>query len=257
MRKFLKILCLMPVLYLIIIPAFMADSSGSVLCGGVKIDLKDSSDYHFVTKRGLSNMVYGNGKLLGKPVREIPVSEIEGRIKGLRELRQAEVYIGIDGMLHVYADQREPVMRVMPSGGGDYFIDEEGVVVRKRNLYNPRLHVVGGNITISQKMLDGVSIFDTTIKNTILRDIYQLVKYIDSDDFWSAQIDQIYVDSHDEIDLVPRVGSHLIHLGTVENLDAKLRSLETFYNKVLPEVGWNAYSLINLEYKDQIVCKKR
>ncbi len=33
-----------------------------------------------------------------------------------RELRKAESYVTIDGTLHVYADQRTPVMRVMPAG---------------------------------------------------------------------------------------------------------------------------------------------
>jgi hypothetical protein len=40
-------------------------------------------------------------------------------------------------------------MRVMPGDGGDFFVDEDGVVVRRRNLYNPRLHIVEGNVNIS------------------------------------------------------------------------------------------------------------
>jgi cell division protein FtsQ len=175
----------------------------------------------------------------------------------LRELKHAEVYRTIDGVIHIYADQREPVMRVMPDKGGDYFIDEDGVVVRRRNLYTPRLHIVGGNINISQAMMNGVSVLDTSIKNTILKDIYELVEYINDDDFWSAQIDQIYVDDENEIDLVPRVGNQIIHLGTIDNYKGKLRNLAAFYDKVLPEVGWAKYSRIDLEFKDQIVCKRR
>ena len=77
------------------------------------------------------------------------------------------------------------------------------------------------------------------------------------DRFWSSQIDQIYVDSDDEIDLIPRLGNNLIHLGSIENLEGKLNNLEEFYREVLPQVGWNYYSRIDLEYRDQIVCKKR
>ena len=80
---------------------------------------------------------------------------------------------------------------------------------------------------------------------------------LNSDSFWSAQIDQIYVDNNDDIDLIPRVGNQQIHLGSTEDYEAKFRNLEAFYDKVLPEVGWNKYSVINLEYKDQIVCKRR
>jgi cell division protein FtsQ len=258
MRKVLKILLIIPVLYLILIPVFLVSSANSRRCKGISIDIKDSSDYHFVTRRQLLNLVYGStGKINGKPVKDISVSEIESKINGLRELKEAEVYMAIDGTIHVYANQRDPVMRVMPNGGGDFFIDNDGVVVRKRNLYTPRLHIVEGNVNISSAMLNGVSVLDTSIKNSILKDIYYLVEYINDNSFWSAQIDQIYVDNNDQIDLIPRVGNHVIHLGSTENLEGKFRNLATFYDKVLPEVGWNKYSVINLEYKDQIVCKKR
>ncbi|MDO9580555.1 MAG: hypothetical protein Q7J06_08315 [Bacteroidales bacterium] len=258
MKKFLKILLIIPVLYLIVIPVFLASSLNSTLCGDIEIIIKDSSDYHFVTRRQLLNIINeSTTKILGKPVRDISTAKIESRINVIREVKEVEVYITIDGTLHVYVDQRDPVMRVMPASGGDYFIDKEGIVVRKRNLYTPRLHIVGGNVNISSAMLNGVSILDTSIKRSILKDVYYLVDYINDDNFWSAQIDQIYVDNNDEIDLIPRVGSQLIHLGTVENLEGKLRNLGAFYEEVLPEVGWNKYSLINLEFNDQIVCKKR
>jgi len=260
MRKVIYILLilLVPVLYLLIVPAYLAGSINSKLCGEIKITIKDSSDYHFVTKRQLQNIVLGSsGKILGQPVRDISIPEIEDRISELKELREVEVFMDIDGTLHVVVDQRNPVMRVIPDDGGDYFMDDDGVMVRRRNLYSPRLHIVGGNIKITSAMLNGVSVFDTSIKNSILKDIYHIVKYINDDSFWSAQIDQIFVDNNDEIDFIPRVGNHQIHLGTSENFEGKLRNLEAFYDKVLPAVGWNKYSLINLEYKDQIVCKKR
>jgi len=258
MRKILKILFIIPLLYLIIIPVFLAASANSRNCGGIIIDINDSSDYHFVTKRQLLNLAYGNStRIAGKPVKEVSVSAIENRINVLRELKKAEVYISIDGMVHVYVEQRTPVMRVMPGDGGDFFVDEEGVVVRRRNLYNPRLHIVEGNVNITSAMLNGVSVLDTAIRHSILKDIYALVNYINDDNFWSAQIDQIYVDGNDEIDLIPRTGNQVVHLGSTDNFKGKLRNLEAFYDKVLPEVGWNKYSVINLEFKDQIVCKRR
>jgi cell division protein FtsQ len=258
MKKFLRILSVIPALYLIIVPVFLAGFSDSIPCRGVVIDIKDSSDFHFVTKRQLLNLAYGNSdRILGKPARDVSVAEIESRISVLRELKVAEVYMTIDGTVHIYADQRNPVMRVIPDNGGDYFVDEDGIVIRRRNLYTPHLHVVGGNVNISSAMLSGISVLDTSIKNSILKDIYHIVNYLNDDKFWSAQIDQIYVDGNDEIDLIPRVGNQIVHLGTAENFIGKLRNLETFYEKVLPEVGWNKYSLINLEFKDQIVCKKR
>jgi cell division protein FtsQ len=251
-------LMIIPVLYLIALPVFFAKSTSSKPCTGIVVDIADSNDYHFVTKHQLLNLAYGNsGRFAGKPMKDISVATIESRINVLRELKKAEVYMTVDGIIHIHVDQRNPVMRVMPDNGGDYFVDEEGVVVRRRNLYNPRLHIVEGNVNISSAMLNGVSVLDTSIKHSVLKDIFPLVNYINDDKFWSAQVDQIYIDKNDEIDLIPRAGSHIIHLGTVDNYEGKLRNLVAFYDKVLPVVGWNKYSLINLEFKDQIVCKRR
>lgn len=258
MNRILKVILLIPAAYLVTIPAFYAHKVYEKPCKGIRITIADSSKYHFVTKRDISNSISSaSGNVVGKPLKEIKLPEIEKSIARYRELKHAEVYVSVDGILNVYADQRTPIIRIMPDGGGDFFMDSEGVIVRSRNLYTPRLHIAGGNITITQDMLNGVSVLDTSIKVSVLKDLYQLVNYINNNDFWSAQIDQIYVDRNVEIDLIPRVGSHTVHLGTAENFEGKLKNLRVFYEKVLPEVGWNKYSVINIAYKDQIVCKRR
>ena len=167
--------------------------------------------------------------LLGQPVKEVFRSlKLKTELMCLRELKRAEVYMTIDGTLHVFVDQRNPIMRVMPENGGDYFIDEDGVVMRRRNLYTSAIAHCRWQCEYQPAMLNGVSVLDTTIKNSILKDIYHTGNYINDDNFWSAQIDQIYVDNNDEIDLIPRVGNQLIHLGTAENYEGKLRNLEAF-----------------------------
>jgi cell division protein FtsQ len=258
MRKLLRILLLIPVLYLFAMPVYYAVSGSTKPCTEIVISIVDSSDYHFVTKRQLLNLAYGmNSKIIGQPMNKVSAFDIENRINILRDLRVAEVYTTVDGAIHLYVDQRDPIMRIIPDEGGDFFLDEDGFLFRKRNLYNPRLHIISGNINITPAMLDSVSVLDTIIKGTILKEAYHFVQYINDDKFWSALIDQIYVDNRDEVNLIPRLGNHIIHLGTFENYEAKLRNLEAFYDKVLPEAGWNKYSIINLEYKDQVVCKRR
>lgn len=257
MKILVKILIIITASYLIILPAYLTHKINAMLCGGISINIVDSFDYHFVTKREIRNLIAENSaRVLGQPIKDISIPVIEDRIAELRELKDAEVYTTIDGVLHVLVDQRDPIMRVI-TGGGDYFVDKDGVVIINRGLYNPRLHIVGGNIRITSQMLNGVSVMDSSIKNSILKDIFQLVNFINGDTFWSAQIDQIYVDNDNEINIYPRLGNNVVHLGTIENYKGKLRNLEAFYKTVLPEAGWNKYDLINLEYKDQIVCRKR
>ena len=57
--------------------------------------------------------------------------------------------------------------------------------------------------------------------------------------------------------MVPRVGDHVVYLGAPRGLEEKLNRLEKFYKYGLSEAGWNKYSYINLEFGNQIICKKR
>jgi cell division protein FtsQ len=257
MKIMTRILIIISALYLVLMPVYLTRRINAMLCGGININIVDSTVHHFITKREIRNLITENKtRVLGRPIKDISLSEIETRIAGLKELKDAEVYTTIDGTLHVLVDQRDPIMRVIVSSG-DFYVDREGVVIRSKGIYTPRLHIIEGNIKITSQMLNGVSVLDTSIKGSILKDIFELVNYINDDSFWSAQIDQINVDNNNKIDLIPRLGNNLIHLGTIENYEGKLRNLEAFYKKVLPEAGWNKYDLINLEYKDQIVCRKR
>ena len=40
-------------------------------------------------------------------------------------------------------------------------------------------------------------------------------------------------------------------------VEKKLLRLEKFYKYGLSQVGWNKYSYINLEFDNQIICKKK
>ena len=67
---------------------------------------------------------------------------------------------------------------------------------------------------------------------------------------------QLNVLSDGSVEMVPRVGNHVIYLGKPVNLSQKLDRLEKFYRYGLSKAGWNKYSYINLEFDNQIICKK-
>ena len=84
-----------------------------------------------------------------------------------------------------------------------------------------------------------------------------MVRAIDRSDFWKAQVEQIDVARDGEISMVPRVGDHLLILGTADNVENKLERLMNFYEKGLDNIGWNKYRSISVAYENQVVCKKR
>lgn len=81
--------------------------------------------------------------------------------------------------------------------------------------------------------------------------------------FWEAQIVQINVLPGKEIELVPRVGNHIIYLGKLEHFEDKLKRLKTFYEK--GSTRWDGINIRvsawNLEIrlsaqKETIICKQ-
>jgi cell division protein FtsQ len=67
----------------------------------------------------------------------------------------------------------------------------------------------------------------------------------------------VYVTASNEVELVPRVGNHIVLLGGLDSYEKKMNKLEAMYNKGFDITGWNIYSVINLKFKDQVICKRR
>lgn len=85
----------------------------------------------------------------------------------------------------------------------------------------------------------------------------ELNECLQNDPFWNNQIEQIHVTPTQELELVPRVGDHIVFLGKPKEIKDKLEKLKAFYVKALNKVGWNKYSRINLEFSNQIICTKK
>ena len=117
-------------------------------------------------------------------------------------------------------------------------------------LKEPYMDHVGENMKLRMAKGDKSS-------GEIIPDLFKLVLTINDSKLWRSQFEQIYVNSKGDIELVPRVGNHIIELGSVENLNEKLENLEAFYKQGLSQYGWNKYRTISLKYKNQIVCTKR
>ena len=82
-------------------------------------------------------------------------------------------------------------------------------------------------------------------------------RILQNDEFWNSQIVQLNIEKDGSIELIPRVGNHIVKLGVPVNTEKKLQHLKYFYQEVLNEVGWNKYSTINMEFENQIVCTKK
>ena len=157
--------------------------------------------------------------------------------------------------------QRSPIIRIIDKNYISYYIDEDGYVMKTNGNYTSHVIIANGNIYTGFPIDNKINVLGLEKKspanNKTIANLYRLGKYITDNDFWNAQIQQIYVNESGDFELIPRVGSHIIILGDYSDCETKFENLMSLYKNGLPEKGWNTYETINLKYKGQVICTKR
>jgi cell division protein FtsQ len=247
------------ILYLGLVLGFFANRYEKILCKSIKVKITDSIDRRFLASTDILKVLDRNNiKYIGVPLSKIDLNRIEQVVKANQIVDECKAYTGINGILHVEITQREPIVRIIDKRKQGYYIDRVGNVLNLSLRFAPRVLVVNGNI--KTPFIVGKPANINNLRDSIaagrLKDICTLVSFIYEEDFWNAQIVQVYVNNDNEFELIPRIGPHIILLGSLDDYQEKFRKLEIFYKEGLNNVGWNQYLTINLKFKDQVVCTK-
>ncbi len=190
------------------------------------------------------------GTVVGRQLLDIPLQKIEASLKALPYVSNADIHVDINGVMKVSVQQRAILLRVINRVGQEFYVDTEGKKIPTTLKYVPHTIVANGYIRESfGKPLE-------TIESPVVKDLAAIVRHINTSELWSNQVVQLYVNEKGDIELVPRVGDQDLILGNAQDLDDKLRRLEIFYQRILPRVGTEAYSKVNVKYADQIICER-
>ena len=254
--------------YVIVVVAFLVTlgfaerGQKSMPCTAVQVVIKDTMGHNFVEEHEILELVNNKfGSLKGKPLSSINISLLEKIINTNPFIADAEVFSTIDGKINIEVKQRTPIVRIVNQKDESFYIDDQGVFMPLSSTYTARVTVANGFIfdTESERRVtvyDGEK-RDTAIKLSRIDEIFHVADYIYRHEFWSAQIEQLYINVNGDIELIPRVGSQNIILGSSEGLEKKLNKLFLFYHEGLNKTGWNKYKTINLKYEGQVVCTKK
>lgn len=220
----------------------------------IKVIVADSMDIRFVTDSEIREIVSVNGVAEGSTIlRELNLHLLEEKINSRSAVRESQVYTDRRGILTVRVLQRKPILRIQ-TGHGGFYMDQSLYLFPLVSHFSPYLPVVSGNIP-----LDLPAGFRGYYKENDewLSQMRDLALFLEEEEFWNNMTEQLYVDQKGVIRIIPRIGDHLIILGRPVNIREKFLKLEAFYREVIPVSGWNAYKSIDLQYNDQIVCKKQ
>lgn len=224
-------------------------------CVDVSIYIADKTPNGFLKQNDIKKKLTDEGLYpIGREMGQINPRVIEDKLLSSSFVKEAQCYKTIDGNVNIIVKQQLPVLRIKSNRGEDYYIDGRGGIMSNSE-YTSDLIIASGHITRSYAE----------------RNLVHVANAIMSSELWRRQIEQIYIRRDSGIELVPRVGDHIIYIGRLpeikkeENrekiifdfINRKLERMEMFYKYGLSQTGWNKYYEINLDYDNQIICKKR
>jgi cell division protein FtsQ len=213
----------------------------------LRITIDHSSGHSFIREEDVESLVKSSLFALSK-VDAATLRKLERYLEANPFIKKAEAFVNSKGQLHLMIQQRAPVARVLPKQGANFYIDEEGKKFPLSKNYTAKVPLITGWVNEPFRKVD-------TIHSALLKEAFFVISYAAADSFWSAQVAQVHIAEDESLILLPRMGEHTILLGRGEDLEHKFRNLDLFYKYVLDNKGWDQYKTINLQFKNQIVCK--
>jgi cell division protein FtsQ len=266
MKKFLKILVTAAWVLmtggLFALLGFTTTEHNSDVCKKYIIHIDYGKADVLITEGDVYSVVRSTGNLLkGQHLGSIDFERIEREIKRQSYVANAQAYMTLEGVVEIDVVQRQPILRIFNEKGESYYLDGLGNLMPLNPAFSARVLVATGSIpeNFSKKvcyLTDSVKKKDSVEYHSVMNNLYKLSAYITKDKFLKAQIEQIYVDPNGEFELIPRIGTQIILMGNADNLEDKFERLFVFYRMGLSRTGWSRYNIINIKFKNQVVCSK-
>ena len=209
-------------------------------CAEVKIDIEEETMEGFLNPGEVKRLLT-QYKLypLSQPMNRISPRRIEETLQKSPFVEKAECYKSLNGHVCIIIKQRIPVIRIMSDNGDNYYLDNFGNIMPEAG-YATDILIASGHI--NKKYAQNV--------------LSKIANHIISDSFWRNQIVQLNVLTNGTLEMITRVGDHIVYLGYPAHIDNKLERLKKFYIYGLNKTGWNKYNYINVEFSNQIICKR-
>ena len=197
----------------------------------------DNSNNLFITKDSIKSAVIEIITTKNIHKSSVHLKALEFELNKIELVRKSDVFIDVNGTMVVNIHQRMPIARFLNNKS---YLDEDGLVMPKSKYYSARVPVIKGYAN-TQDQLDL---------------IYKLSNYIKDDKFLSQSATEILIDSNSNFSIKLRDYRFKILIGQLNNLDLKIKNFKAFYINASANQILNKYSVINLQFDNQVVCVK-
>jgi cell division protein FtsQ len=229
--------------------AFVEKKDNERTMAGMDVYVRSITDVYFVEEKEILNALKTEFPLLapGISMHEVNLQDIEKKVETHPFIKNAEVYADHKGNIRVEVEQHQPIARIVRPMAADGYISSEGMILPTSSNYTTRVLILEG--AYAEKLLSLNHLNDAE------PGILNLIRFIQKDEFWRAQITELEIQRRGDIKMHQQVGRQIIEFGDASDIEEKFKKINLFYEKILPVKGWNTYSRVNVKYKDQIVCE--
>jgi cell division protein FtsQ len=220
-------------------------------CKGLFVTINGVNNNFFVDKQDILQAIneYIDGSPVGKPVSLLDLRALENDLKKNTWVKKAQLFFDNETRLQVIITEREPVARVFSTTGTTFYIDSSIAMLPLSDKFSVRLPVFTG--FPSDKMVLRKA------DSALLKDVCQVSMAIQQDSFLMAMIDQVDITPQRTFEMIPKIGNTVIAIGDGKDAAEKFVKLKLFYKEVVVKAGWNKYSMVDVQYKGQIVAKRK
>jgi cell division protein FtsQ len=218
----------------------------------IEVKIEPKEELAFIDSLTVLSIMKGadsSQNIMGSQQKSLKLDIMEAALEAYPFIDQADISLDLSGRLIVKIIQRQPLLRIISNKGQSYYVAKNGYKMPLHEGFAPRVIIANGNI--AETLADSAF-----LRSQITRDLLKIADWCYNDEFWQAQIEQLYVDNYMDIILIPKVGNHTIVFGSADLIEKKFETLKTFYIKGLNAMGWEQYKKINLKYEGQIVAEK-
>lgn len=247
------------ILVVLLTIAFTERRQGNVAIHDISIRMENIEENHFMDESDVQNLMQlSKENLKGASVERVNLKNIETKIKSDPFIKEAELYSDLKGNVVAKVELRRPIARMVRNDGPDGYIAEDGTIMPTSDRYTPRVVLISGGYIRKLLLMKNINWMAKDKAFEEGKQLIALINRIREDDFWSAQIAQLDIDSKGNVTILPQVGDEQIEFGKAgsdEEQKVKLGKLMIYYKEILPRVGWNKYNRVNLQYEGQIVAE--
>lgn len=231
-----------------------ADKRNDLRCTEISIDIEDSAKLRFVTRNAVLDYLEKDYKgLEGMSADSIDLYKVESILNSRGAIKSSEAYMTNDGTLNISIIQRKPRMMFK---GPDYsfYSTSDGFLLPLQPDFNEQLLTIEGNIPIGMSdCMNGRP--EEPEKAEWLKRIVQLAGFINNNRVWNEKIGKIESTSSGELIILPKEGREKFLFGHPENILEKFEKIQIYYERITADKGDDRYNVVDLRFKDQIVCK--